>query len=337
MTKISLIIAMHNDEKYIQRCLDSIVNQTCTDFQVICVDDASTDDTVSICKTYANKLVLSIIRMDINCGLSAVRQRGLVESKCDYVCFVDADDELYPQYVEVAIREMKNSSCDVCLFRVAYVNEGVIHESPCLKKGMKMISKIDIECFYDQIIHEYHLSDSWDKIYKRSFIMNSGVTFRMNKGINGSDALFNKMLFLHKPLVYSVPDILYIHYTNPNSMVTRPNKDFIQMAITTYENLYDEIKTLGYLKTIVFLRALFYEIVRKDLLNKLDKKIYNDSFIRIKNYIRLHEDLTVTITTNVSLKLFQYLILYYPSAVMTYLYAYKSIKCVLNNKLYKLM
>ena len=326
MTKLSVVIAMYNDEKYIERCLNSLVNQTNKDFDIICVDDASTDDTVSKCSAFLDQLPITIFRMPHNSGLSAVRQKGLFLSNCDYISFVDADDELASNYVEVAIDTMSSNHCDVCIFGVIYKYTKTIN-SPFHKTETKQISFEDIEHSFKEVVYECHLSDSWDKVYRKQFILDSNVSFCMDQGINGSDSLFNKMLFMHNPIVSFINEPLYIHYSNPNSMVTRPNKDFVKMAITMVERLNSEAELLKYKNVRQYNLMLFYSILRSDFINKIaNKEMFNSSICRSKEYINTHSELRDKVVLNKSLTVFQYVLLKRTWLVKLYLRIYRILK-----------
>lgn len=113
---VSVIVPVYNVQAYLKECLDSIRAQTCSDLEIICVDDGSTDDSASILAAYAAQdMRIKIITQD-NAGLSAARNRGIKEAHGAYICFVDSDDRIQPTYVE-ALRQallMENASIAVC-------------------------------------------------------------------------------------------------------------------------------------------------------------------------------------------------------------------------------
>ena len=99
MPKVSVIIPVYNVEKYLRECLDSVVNQTLKDIQIILIDDGSTDSSLGICKEYAQKDNRIKIIEQKNQGAGAARNRGMSEAKGDYLYFLDSDDflELNPE------------------------------------------------------------------------------------------------------------------------------------------------------------------------------------------------------------------------------------------------
>lgn len=113
--EISIIVPIYNVEKYIFKCLESIVNQSFTDFEVILVDDGSTDNSSIIC----NKFVTEDSRFKYfyknNGGLSDARNYGLNYAKGKYVVFIDSDDFIEKKYLEILYKEIKGTCSDICI------------------------------------------------------------------------------------------------------------------------------------------------------------------------------------------------------------------------------
>lgn len=98
---ISVIVPVYNAERYLRECIESILSQSFTDFELILVDDGSIDSSPSICDEYSSKDARLSSVHDINKGVSAARERGFRESKGDYICFVDADDRISRDYLKM--------------------------------------------------------------------------------------------------------------------------------------------------------------------------------------------------------------------------------------------
>lgn len=103
---ISLILPVYNVEQYLQECLDSIVVQTCRDFEVILIDDGSTDSSGEICDEYAKKNANFIVVHQKNAGVSSARNKGLELANGEYIVFVDSDDYLEPTFLDIISHEM---------------------------------------------------------------------------------------------------------------------------------------------------------------------------------------------------------------------------------------
>ena len=102
MPAISIIIPMYGVEKYLRRCLDSVLNQTFTDWQAICVDDGSPDKSGEIAEEYAKRDKRFVVIHKENGGLSDARNAGMPHATGDYILYIDSDDFIHPQTLEIA-------------------------------------------------------------------------------------------------------------------------------------------------------------------------------------------------------------------------------------------
>ena len=117
MTKISIIIPCYNVEKYLRRCLDSVLSQTFCDWEAICVDDGSPDECGKILDQYAqNDSRFKIIHQE-NKGASVARNNGLAEAKGDWICFVDSDDIIHPQMLEIVYNKAISNNVDMVHYK----------------------------------------------------------------------------------------------------------------------------------------------------------------------------------------------------------------------------
>ena len=111
--KISIIIPMYNVEKYLKRCLDSVQNQTFTDWVAICVDDGTPDKSGDIAEEYAKKDKRFVVVHKKNGGLSDARNAGMKKVKTEYVMFLDSDDFIHPQTLEIAYYLAQKNNTDI--------------------------------------------------------------------------------------------------------------------------------------------------------------------------------------------------------------------------------
>lgn len=182
---ISIIIPVYNSDKYLSRCLDSIEAQTYRDFNIVIVNDASTDNSLEVCNEYSKKYPnIKIINLEKNGGQAAAYTKGIVECEGDLVSFVDSDDWIAPNMLEELINSMNKYHSDIsaCGTVHVYPDKETVEPSNIESVGEKLFSKEDIH----RDLYELHtLSNSIDKIVK---------LYRCNK-------LFNKSL-LHRNLKY---------------------------------------------------------------------------------------------------------------------------------------
>ena len=116
MVKVSIIVPVYNVEKYLSTCLDSLINQTLTDIEIICVNDGSTDSSLAILKDFANKDSRIKILDKQNEGVSVARNLGIEVATGQYLMFVDSDDYLIENACEKALNIIEYDGSDICIF-----------------------------------------------------------------------------------------------------------------------------------------------------------------------------------------------------------------------------
>ena len=182
--KISIIIPVYNVQKYLPCCLDSVQNQTFQEFEAILVDDGSTDESGSICDRYAKMDPhFSVLHKD-NGGQSSARNMGLDHCRGEYVCFLDSDDYLEPDYLEYLYNEINKSNYDFVSCTANFVNE----KNEFIRRNNYETERKEIAGdIFDAYFHSNLIEDAaWNKIYRRELF--SGLRFA--EGIIFEDSLF---------------------------------------------------------------------------------------------------------------------------------------------------
>lgn len=118
---VSFIIPIYNAEKYLDECIKSIIKQTYSNFELLLVNDGSTDNSAIICDTYANKDSRIKVIHKINGGVSSARNIGLDNAKGEYICFVDADDVIHPKLLETTLSVLMETQQDIIIYRYKFV------------------------------------------------------------------------------------------------------------------------------------------------------------------------------------------------------------------------
>lgn len=173
MAKVSVIVPVYNVEKYLDVCLDSLINQTFDDFEIICINDGSTDSCLNILRQYAKLDRRIKIFSQKNLGLSAARNAGMRHANGEYIVFVDSDDFLSPAALEKMHTNMSENDSDF-MFSYAYqiLPQGIsLWELPNKKEFTTHI-KTPVFCEKD-LGAEFYLKmlfSAWAKMYKKSFI-----------------------------------------------------------------------------------------------------------------------------------------------------------------------
>ena len=206
MKKVSIIIPAYNAEKYLENCYKSILDQSYQNFEVVTVNDASSDGTLEIMNKYAKK-DSRFVAIDMpHGGVSVARNTGLEAATGYYIQFVDADDTLNPKMIEkmVGIVEQNDADLAICRFNHPYF------KTYCGNKVFDLSKKEDfVELFQDT----FALTVPWNKIWKRSCItekFDSEVRF-------SEDELFNLANLVNAKKVVTTSEYLYNYYVDPEN------------------------------------------------------------------------------------------------------------------------
>ena len=172
---ISVIVPVYNVEKYLSKCLDSIINQTYKNLEIICVDDGSTDSSPMILEEYAQKDSRIKIITRQNGGLSSARNTGVKNATGEFVSFVDSDDWIDLETYEKAIRHFSEGVDSVCWYAALVCEEGVECDFDGEKNWhrVKFSGKttLDGDSFFK------HTFTVWNKLWRRSIIDKYKIDF----------------------------------------------------------------------------------------------------------------------------------------------------------------
>lgn len=225
--KISVIIPVYNDEKYLSTCLDSVFNQVFKDFEVICVNDGSTDSSLDILNHYSQKYDNFKFISQTNQGQSSARNKGLEYAKGSYILFLDGDDFLEPETLGYLYNESEMNELDIL-----YFDAKPVFETKALEKQFNNYnSYYDRPDKYKSI---YSGSELFAKMLKdgtfrmspvlqlinHEFLKNSGVKFY--EGIIHEDNLFSTLLLLKAHRVTHRNVKFYLRTIHENSTMTKP-------------------------------------------------------------------------------------------------------------------
>ena len=224
MAKISVIIPVYNVEKYLVRCLDSVLGQTFKDFEVICVNDGSPDKSGEILSEYSKKDNRIIVITQNNQGLSMARNNGLNIAKGEYVCFCDSDDTLHPQCFEIIYELIRKYDADMLQFRqMDYIwNEKSLTNPFVHELSAKML---DVHFSVEPIFLGTHKGKNiinftaTSKLYKRSLLDN--ISFIPK--IHFEDYPHTYAVLAKYPKTVILNEILYYYTVNPNSIFHQNN------------------------------------------------------------------------------------------------------------------
>lgn len=217
--KISIIVPVYNGELYISKCIDSILSQTFTDFEVIIVNDGSKDKTGEICKEISIKDKRVKIYNKENGGVSSARNHGIDRCSGQYIMFIDSDDWIEQNSLEVLMGNIQNDENDIIIYsRVDdYRSDNKLVKS--IIKGISNKMKIDIDKMNEYFIYLFKSIDipsSCNKVFKLDIVKNNNIKYNTSM-IFYEDFDFNLRYLLLSKSILVIPDILY-HY-NINSEI----------------------------------------------------------------------------------------------------------------------
>lgn len=213
MPKVSVIVPVYNVEQYLERCLESIVNQTLEDIEIILVNDGSKDGSIKICEKYAqNDSRIKIVTRK-NGGLAAARNTGLKHATGEYIGFIDSDDWIDLDYYEKLYNTAKKHDSDIAY--TDFIRKGKNKH----KKRMNFTDEVVSTEILDKIkkCKNLTLGCVWNKIYRKELIFNNNLSFP--EGHVYEDGLFTMKSLYYANSVVSVPNTYYYYFVNPTSIV----------------------------------------------------------------------------------------------------------------------
>nr|MBQ0091028.1 glycosyltransferase family 2 protein [Candidatus Enterousia merdequi] len=215
MVKISVIIPVYNGEKYLNRCLDSLINQTFSDWTAICVDDGSVDKTGKILDEYAKQDKRFIVVHKKNAGVSAARNDGIKRATGQYIHFMDADDIIDANYYEQMIKH----TGDADIICSGFVSNSK-HSSNLIYKHNHIVHSMFGKVFWTQVLLK---SFVWRYLFKTEFIKKNKLVFDTSF-VSQEDAIFVLQSFVYANMISIVPNVNYHYIFNDNSALNKKDK-----------------------------------------------------------------------------------------------------------------
>lgn len=209
----SIIVPVYNTKAYIRGCINSLRGQSFTDFEVIAVDDGSTDGSLNILREMAREDPRIRVFTKANGGQGAARNYGITKARGKYTAFVDSDDTVSPDLLENAIAAFTQNDIDVFSFGIQFVNSKgkvVISRGPSrirLSRGE--------EIFLDALLDKDYYSVVWNKIYRSSLLIDNAIVFPELRAYE--DSVFSRHVALHARSVLYSNEPLYLALTRSGS------------------------------------------------------------------------------------------------------------------------
>ena len=229
---VSIIVPIYKVEPYLRRCLDSIVNQTYTNLEIILVDDGSPDGCPQICDEYAANDNRIVVIHKENGGLSDARNAGLDICKGEYIFFIDSDDFVTKNCIETFLIEAHKKDNDVIIAQHAATHT----ENDRSKQAISEEVSTNL-----QIVKAFSRTAftpcAWNKLYKAKFIKSNHLSFF--KGILFEDQLWSLHWITQASKICLIPHVTYIYNTRTTSIMNTCKKDMIQ-SLTSWKIILNE-------------------------------------------------------------------------------------------------
>ena len=277
--KISVIIPVYNVENYLRQCLDSVINQSLYDIEIICINDGSTDSSAHILEEYSSKDNRIVVINQENSGQSVARNNGLKIAAGEYVAFLDSDDYMEPDLCELAYNKAKQTGADITMYFFDTFGEDYM-----------CISAID-NIPDDEIVIRDRRIDAvndnnnviWNMLYKHSFLQNNNIVFLesiLYEDVHFSikcACLCNRISVIRKRLV---------HYRIGSGCTTDKKKSYNQLQrVELYRRMIDDLQKIDsspeflvklYQKKWNSLYSTYYYGIPRNLRKKMLKSIVDN-------------------------------------------------------------
>ncbi len=279
-TLVTVIIPVHNTEKYIADCINSVLTQSYKNLEIIIINDGSTDGSEQICNQFTDDERVIFVNRE-NLGLSHTRQQGIDMAKGEFFCNLDSDDMLDSNFVEKMLSAALKTNADIVAcgrkdFDNGYEQDFLLSAS----KDFYALDKNYVSNCFDTVAVELWLSDSWNKLYRTAFVRNSNVKYWLNNKYNGTDLSFNHLLCLHCPKIAVVNEPLLLHRIVMGSRVHRKNKPLQEGFELITEREFTEAKRLGYPDSFYERYKYSYYIFLKMVVNAIICESENTGEVR---------------------------------------------------------
>lgn len=218
-TKISIIVPIYNAQKTLERCIDSILKQDYSDFELLLINDGSKDESGKICDAYAEQDSRVRVIHKENSGVSASRNLALKEAKGEYLQFLDADDWITPNATRLLVESLEQNCCDMVIadfYRV--IGERLSHKGSIDEDGV--LSREEFANLMMENPADFYYGVLWNKLYKKSIIEKNSLC--MNPKISWcEDFMFNLEYIRHCENIFVLQVPIYYYVKTKGSLVSQ--------------------------------------------------------------------------------------------------------------------
>lgn len=239
MPEISIIVPVYNVEKYLDRCIESILTQTFTDFELILIDDGSPDNCPEMCDNWAEKDNRIVVIHKENGGVSSARNAGLYISKGNYIGFVDPDDVISPVMYENLYNSCISTSSDMAICNFEEFEDTFEYDEKLAEYNVYSRNEVLTMAFVPKA---RVLGNVWNKLYKKSIIDN--ITFDETL-TNGEDTKFSFYVAFNSKSIVIIDNIYYMYYVRSDGAANSISNEKRLVVLSVIEDICNEVVKIG--------------------------------------------------------------------------------------------
>ena len=248
--KISIIVPVFNVEKYLERCVESLVNQTYSNIEIILVDDKSPDNCPQMCDDWAKKDDrIKVVHKEKNEGLGFARNTGIENALGDYIIFVDSDDYIDLKTCETAKNALEKNNADICCYLWADVYQNNIKNNHIIEKTVSYEKDRIAQEFLTRSIAPNETDTEKDigisscmAIYKASLFEDKKLRFVSEREYLNEDMIFRIELCKHINKAVIIPDNLYFYFHNFGTLTTSYKENRFAESVKMFEKVNEICK-----------------------------------------------------------------------------------------------
>lgn len=307
---VSIIVPVYNCEKYIEKCLNSIICQSYRQIEVLVVNDGSTDGSQKIIDNMAQSDLRIRKLIQKNQGVSAARNYALNYAKGDYYLFVDADDYIGKDHVKdlVECANENQSELVICGYTIVYTNK---------KKRVTVIPGL-----YKKMEKEewaYRISSAWGRLYSSEFWNKNSLHFVTEEGAGGEDAPITLFANYMAKNIQTVCKSDYFYVQREGSAMNSKKKVMFLFPYAAFEEIYSQVRNLkatnsrmffdmGVIKLLAMFKYVIYRKAdrnEKKKFNEYTRTLLDTDFIRMKSeWIKLKKNIELPLTHKMAVSIF---------------------------------
>lgn len=275
---ISVIIPVYNVEQYLFTCINSVLRQTYSDFEIICIDDASSDSSLDILNYFSRKdSRIKVIKNETNMGPGFSRNRGIKIAKGKYISFLDSDDFLSPNAFEILIEKMEKDNLDVLMFKNVVFYQDNKNFGMESYYDMKFMDKFENQVFNHMGLDKTKLfvipNSPWNKFYLTSFLEDNNICFPNENLIHEDNPFFYEVI-TSAERISIINSYLYNRRRRSGSIMTLTN-----------ERIFDNIKISQMLLDYFMKKPELYDYYKKEILTYIFN-IFNSKYYQIDDELK---------------------------------------------------